>query len=154
MTPWFHHPSLIAIGLTLASCGVLDPDRRIEGLDAAKARWALLQVDDYQLTLRRLCFCQDYDPVRITVVDGVVAARVYVETGAPVPADRAALFPGVPGLFALLEEANRREASINVTFDQQYGFPTNAFIDYIKNAIDDELSFEITDFQLSAPPPS
>lgn len=142
----FLHPSLIAIGLTLMSCGILDPDRRIDELDAAKARWALLRIDDYQYVIERVCFCGNVDPVRVTVVDGMAVRRVYVETGASVPDNQGHLYPTVPGLFELLERANREGATINVSFDRQYGFPTSAFIDYIKNAIDDELSIRTSEF--------
>jgi len=82
------------------------------------------------------------------VIDGVVVERVYLSSGAPVPTDRGHFYPAVPGLFDLLEDANRQGATINVSFDQQYGFPTSAFIDYIKTAIDDELSLRISDFDL------
>jgi hypothetical protein len=154
MKRWFLHPSLFAIGLTLASCGILDPDRQVNGLDEAKARWALLAIDDYEIVIERLCFCPDVTPVRVTVVGGNVVSRVYLDSGEPVPQERAASYPAVPGLFDLLDEANHRGASINVTFDQQYGFPTAAFIDYIKNAIDDEVSIRTSSFDLIAAPQS
>jgi Family of unknown function (DUF6174) len=152
MNVWFRHPSLVAIGLTLASCGVLDPDRRIDGLDAARARWALLEISDYEIVIERVCFCPEVDPVRVRVVDNQVVGRTYLTSGAPVPADRGQFYPDVAGLFDLLEDANRRGASINASFDQQYGFPTSAAIDYIKNAIDDEVSIRVADFDLLATP--
>ena len=154
MKRWFLHPSLVAIGLTLASCGILDPDRQVKGLDDAKARWALLAVDDYEIVIERVCFCGDVTPVRVTVVDGNVIGRVYLDSGEPVPSERASFYPSVPGLFEILEDANRRGASINVSFDQQYGFPTSAFIDYVKNAIDDELSIRTSGFDLIPAPES
>ena len=63
---------------------------------------------------------------------------------------------GLPGVSNLGDpnNANRRGASINVSFDQQYGFPTSAFIDYVKNAIDDELSIRTSGFDLIPAPES
>jgi hypothetical protein len=87
----------MALAGLAAGCNLLDPDRRIDGLDEAKQQWSQAAIDDYQLVIRRICYCLEVEPVRITVVDGVVTARVYRDTGEPVPADRHQLYPAVPG---------------------------------------------------------
>ncbi|NIR80601.1 MAG: hypothetical protein GWO00_20260, partial [Gemmatimonadetes bacterium] len=52
-----------------------------------RERWSLVGPDSYTYGLERHCFCGALarGPVRVTVVDGEVTARVYVETGEPVP---------------------------------------------------------------------
>lgn len=89
--------------------------------------------------MTRSCFCESLGPIRVVVADGVVTSRT-TAGGQPVPAASANNYPDVPGLFALVEDAFRRAATTNATFDPQYGFPAQVVIDYIAAAIDDELT--------------
>jgi hypothetical protein len=51
------------------------------------------------------------------------------------------------GVFDLIEDALDRDAGrIEVTYDSRYGHPIDATIDYILNAVDDELSFRVRAF--------
>lgn len=126
--------------LSASACSVLDPGRPRDQLERAKERWAQAKLTSYEYVVQRGCFCRDVDPVRIVVANGQVVARVDTVTGQPVSSSQASFFPDVPGLFALIEDAYDRADAINVSFDQTYGFPTSAVIDYVKNAADDELS--------------
>lgn len=133
--------SVLAV-LTGCSTG---PDRD-EAFLAAKARWASKNIGSYEIVVRRACFCATVESVKVTVVNGQVTSRVFVATGDPVPANLAEYYPGVPGLFDIVEDGYDRAASISVTFDAEYGFPSSTVIDYIANAIDDEVAISATGF--------
>lgn len=138
---------LITVLLPLmAGCGVLDSDRPRDQLKRAMAKWAQANLTSYDYVVQRLCFCPSVSPIRVTVIGGQVVARIDTTTGLPVAPNQASLYPDVAGLFALVEDAYDRADAINVTFDQAYGFPTSAVIDYVKDAIDDELTLSAADF--------
>jgi hypothetical protein len=59
--------------------------------------------------------------------------------------------PTVEGLFTFLGEAEQKADQIDVEFDDATGVPQRIDIDYITNAIDDELSIEISGFRPGAP---
>lgn len=139
MRAWFAIVSLFIVGCSTG------PDRD-EAFLAAKARWAAQNVSSYEIVVRRSCFCATTDPVKVTVVNGQVTARVFTTDGQPVPANLIAYYPDVPGLFDLVEDGYDRAASINVTFDAEYGFPASTVIDYIANAVDDEVAISATGF--------
>ncbi|MSR01462.1 MAG: hypothetical protein EXR94_01795 [Gemmatimonadetes bacterium] len=46
----------------------------------------------------------------------------------------------------LWDQENPANYAVTVSFDRQYGFPSDATIDYIKNAVDDELSLKASNF--------
>ncbi len=134
----------VSVLAVLAGCST-GPDRD-EAFLAAKARWASKNIASYEIVVRRTCFCATVESVKVTVVNGQVTSRVFIATGDAVPANLVEYYPGVPGLFDIVEDGYDRAASINVTFDPEYGFPSLTVIDYIGNAIDDEVAISATGF--------
>lgn len=129
--------------LGLAACG---PAGKSD-FDAARARWKAKGPARYAYTLKWSCFCvSDYTrPTRITVADGQISSAVDAETGAAV-AQASRDVRTVDGLFDFLDDAFKRNAaSIQATYDPQDGHPTQANIDYVANAADEEQSFTATD---------
>jgi hypothetical protein len=118
-----------ALPLCAASCaanaaGPADADR----LEAARARWARRGPAAYTVTIHRSCEClpEMSGPVVVTVRDGAVTARRYARTGATPAPQYAPAFPGVEGLFALVD-AGVRDASTRpreVRYDAALGYPT------------------------------
>ncbi len=104
--------------------------------------------------MERLCFCprEITGPVIIQVKAGLVESRRYADTGAPVDARWIAEFPAIDGVFAIVDAAIARRAEmIDAVYDPMRGFPTRVDIDYIKNAIDDELGVRVRDFKPRTP---
>lgn len=149
---------LAAAALLVAGCEVFGipigspPARPAEAaLAGARARWAEAAIDDYQFTIQTICFCQQsvVGPFRVTVVDGVTTDIVNLEGGAVDADTRRAVPLTVDALFAKVAEALDRADSLVVAYDDVFGFPTSIDIDWIVNAIDDETTFEVTDFSAS-----
>jgi hypothetical protein len=135
--------ALVAVG---AGGCILDPGRSTNQLDRAMALWTSHHVASYRLVIQRLCFCLTIDPVRVTVTNGQVVSRLFTTTGQPVPANLAEFYPDIPGLFEWVRRASAEAATVTVTFDEDFGFPTSAVVDWIKNAVDDEVTVRTSEF--------
>ena len=109
-------------------------------------------MSDYQFTIARVCECapESAGPVVVEVRDGVVSERTYA-SGISVDPQYSDLFTSVPGLFDLIDEAIRRDAAgLAVRYNASYGYPESIQIDWVAGAVDDEVSYRITDFALTS----
>jgi len=132
-----------------ASCGLITgtDEEHEDDLRDAERRWSQAAIQDYQIVVQQLCFCGYTRPVRVTVRSGNIVSRVDADTGEPVP-PQGEHVRDVRGLFDLIRDAIKRDAySLAVTYDGTFGFPTQINIDYIGNAIDDELVVKTSEFQ-------
>ncbi len=138
-----------ALLLFAAGCGITDNESDDDEIDLriAEQRWLRSGVQDYQIVVQHLCFCGYVRPVRLTVRSGSIVSRVDAETGEPVP-PQGSHIGAIPDLFDLVREALEQDAySLAVTYHVTYGFPTQINIDYIGNAVDDELAVKASEFQ-------
>jgi len=149
---WVRSLTRIAAAAALAlsaACGLVtgtgDGDNE-EALRNAQVRWNAARVQDYTVVVQHLCFCGYVRPVRVTVRSGAVVSSVDAQTGEPVPSY--ATVRDIAGLFALIRKAIDDGADrLEVTYDGQLGYPTFINIDYIVNAVDDELQVTTSEFQ-------
>jgi hypothetical protein len=117
--------ALFAIGaLGLVACKSTTTPQG--GLATARARWAARGPDSYAVTVTRSCEClpEASGSVRVTVKSKTVESRIYTSSGAAVTAQYASAFPSVEELFAMIDEAIRRGASVEVKYDPTLGYPT------------------------------
>ena len=144
---------MMGLAALLNACGGTGPsDPQVRALDEAQARWESLGPGSYVYALSRQCFCplEYIGPARVTVDDGAVVSRVYVDSGDPVPA--AYDFPTVDGLFEVLRSALEQEADeILVTYDPDLGVPLEIWIDYEHMAADEELGYVVTEAVAAIP---
>jgi hypothetical protein len=116
--------------------------------ESAQARWQRSGPDDYTFTVRYSCFCATYGAWRVDVEDGkVVGTRPLLDERPAGSRPNESRRP----VDELLADAVRAEAGEAATIDAEYdpdtGVPTRVSIDWIANAIDDEISWEITAFR-------
>jgi len=139
----------LALVWLLAGCSELGFGvRTLTDLERAQTKWERTRPESYVYAVQRLCFCPpDYiGPVRVRVEGAAVVERVYVDSGDPVPAAYADVFPTVDGLFAILAEAYADDADdVRVTYDPQTGVPVDFFIDDLETAADEELGMQVTE---------
>ena len=130
--------SFILIAAT--ACG--DGIGPVNDLARAESRWREHGTDTYTLALTRSCFCAEgaVGLVTVSVRNGVVESRRYSDES-PVPTDLQGAWPDVPGLFALIGDALRRDADISVTYHPVHGAPTEVAIDYEPRMVDDEMFY-------------
>jgi hypothetical protein len=138
--------------LFLAACDIVGTEDVFEverdRLDRNAELWASTQPAHYSFFLERLCFCgtEVTARVRIVVLNGAVISRTYAD-GRPVPSQWHELFPPMEGVFQILREALDREAfEFEVQYDPDRGYPRTVAIDYVENAVDEELGLRLTGF--------
>lgn len=139
----------LALILTACSAGVSSE------FDKNPARWEAANITHYRYTLFIGCFCgfMNEMPLTIEVKDGEVVSMTNAN-GIPVsPTDSFydvyESYSTIDRLFLKLESDLAGEADeVTVEYDPAYGFPVNIAIDQIKEAIDDELSIQISDFEV------
>ncbi|NND70241.1 MAG: hypothetical protein HKN43_01550 [Rhodothermales bacterium] len=112
--------------------------------------WLSQGLDHYRYEITIGCFCTiaGDTPARVTVLDDSVSAAIRLRDNVDISSQQLAFIPSIEKLFDIIREATGGEADeIEVTYDRQRGFPTSVSIDYIKDAVDDEISYSISAVQ-------
>ncbi len=116
----------------------------------ARATWTANRPASYDYTLALSCFCghEVRRPVLIAVTGTTVMSRTYADDGSPYPAQFAASFPSIDGLFDLLVDAKARNAArADVTYNPTLGYPVQISLDYRTQVADDELFYTVSAFR-------
>ena len=138
--------AVLVLGAACSSSTAVERD-----LAAAKRRWSVTAPAAYQITVAPSCFCPSEvtRPATLTVRDGQVESRRYVDTGADVDPRYATSFPSVDGLFAIIDAAVARGAArVEATYDATRGYPISIAIDYLFQVADDESFYGASDFKV------
>lgn len=144
--------------ITAADVGVINgsgnQDAR-EAYDANRQKWQDSNIRDYSFTLQRSCFCTPdvTRPVNISIENGKLVDASYADTAEPL-SDTAQQINQlkVNDLFKQIGEALDSNAErVDVTYDKQYGFPTSVYIDRDSRLADEEVGFNISNFQRDDP---
>jgi hypothetical protein len=142
--------ALVLFGL--GACTVLGPDDREQErdrLEDARRLWRAQAWDSYAFTLQRLCFCAGgTDPAEVVVRSGRRVSVTVLPTGVPVPDQFAPFYLTVEELFDFIEDALDRDAhEVEVTYERTLGYPVSIRIDYIENAIDEEMAYQASNLR-------
>jgi hypothetical protein len=135
----------LALPIALASCqgngtGPSEQDER--ELASAKAAWSAQPLHSYTMVVRPACYCGP-ESIRMTVVNGALTSKVFVETGMPVPAALFHQLETVDAMLATLEKALGQDVpEFRATYDAR-GVPLTAYIDWSANAIDEEFGWGV-----------
>jgi hypothetical protein len=121
-------------------------------IERNQQKWQDAGVSHYRYNLFVGCFCvfsQDM-PLIVEVKDGQIVSLEY-QSGKEIDASSRELFEKyatIDRIFSELEAyTNGKADEVVVTYDPTYGFPTQANIDVIKNAVDDELALTVSSFE-------
>lgn len=83
----------------------------------------------------------------IGVRDGAVLSVAYQDSETHLDAPDTTTYPTIRALFDVLTEADERNAvQVRVSFNADFGYPEDVYIDYAANIADEELSFTVTGF--------
>jgi len=139
---------LTFIVLALAACS-MGNQTEIEG---NQEKWRDANISHYRFNLSIGCFCvfsQDM-PLVIEVMDGKVVSMEY-QSGTAIDATSREFFDKfttIDRIFSELEADLAGAADeVTVAYDPTYGFPVDVTIDYVKEAIDDELYLTVSGFE-------
>lgn len=122
-------------------------------LQSSREKWDSQSISHYRFNLFIGCFCPyaDIMPLTVEVKDGQVVSLTDVN-GQPIREEFRANFEEaatVERLFAIVESAASGGADeVKVEYDAAYGFPASISIDYIKEAVDDEIGYQVSNFEV------
>lgn len=141
---------LILLVFILAACSAGGTE-----LSRNQQTWEGANISHYRFELNLSCFCafRNQMPITVEVRDDEVVS-VLGPDGNPITASDPSYeyfvkYATIDRLFAELETviANNEAGEVVVKYDATLGFPTEASIDYIKEAIDDELYIGVSGFE-------
>lgn len=140
---------LLVLSLLLAACSTTSE------YDQNLQKWQDADISHYQFELFIGCFCpfRNVMPLTIEVQDGEVVSITQADGVVVTATDPSyELFISVAtieGLFTKLDSSlNGGADEVLVTYDDAYGFPSTISIDQIKEAIDDEIAYQVDNFKV------
>jgi len=150
---------LLVLTLVLGACATIanagEPKSEVE---QARDKWQAANISHYQINVDVSCFCAFHDemPLIVEVKDGEVIS-LKSATGKelnPVNLQYYERYLTIDKLFNEIEKGFQTEGSdqgpadkVEVQYDETYGFPKTTNIDFVEQAIDDELYITVSDFQ-------
>lgn len=144
---------LIVMTLVLAGCAVMGSALGSQSeIEQNKEKWQDANISHYRYELFISCFCAFNEdmPLIIEVQDGKVVSMEF-QSGKEIDPSLHELFDKyatIDRLFAELEaDLNGAADKVDVEYDPTYGFPTKADIDFVEEAVDDELYLSISNFE-------
>ena len=150
---------IIVLAIVLSACTTIanagEPKSEVQ---QARDKWQAANISHYRIHLFVSCFCafNDEMPLIVEVKDGEVVS-LESATGKdlnPTNLQYYERYLTIDKLFAEIEKGFKAEGSeegaadkVEVEYDETYGFPTTITIDFIEEAIDDELYLTVADFE-------
>lgn len=114
-------------------------------VESARALWDAEGPESYELTYEKMCYCASVGPVTVTVESGEIT-----DVAAPEADDEAEATEDALSVEDLLDKAADAEADADVAeieYDEEYGYPTLLDIDWLEDAVDDEVTYTVTSFE-------
>ena len=125
----------------LISCGGGGESPQKKALQDARLKWAASGLGDYQFSVFRSCFCPDAGETLMVYDDDVLISAWYDQM--PIELSEVTNGLDIESQFDQIEEAlGRSGTNVTVTYDSEYGFPSELTIDWIEGAVDDEMYYQ------------
>jgi hypothetical protein len=142
MTKWYLKDLLLLMtGLVLGFSNALNYDALQLDLNQNMNLWNDLGIAYYDYVIRISCFC---------LLDDEEAVSMQVRNNA-IEDSQLSGYPTVMELFDTIQIAITENAdAIIVTYDSTHGYPSFINIDWIEGAVDDEITYEILDFEVTS----
>jgi hypothetical protein len=144
---------LVLMTLVLAACSAIGNAMGSQSeIEQNKEKWQNANISHYRYHLHISCFCAFVEnmPLIVEVQDGEVVSMEY-QSGNEIEDVNRELFDKyatIDRIFAELEaDLNGAADQVTVEYDPTHGFPTKADIDFVEEAIDDELYLTLSNFE-------
>jgi hypothetical protein len=144
---------LLVMVFLLSACGAAVSAGGGSALDQNREKWEAQNIDHYRYTVVVTCFCI-FAGAEVTYE--VQNGQVVNQTVQPHPdrqIDTAEIeeyyqqYNTIEKVFGFLEQATDEADEVTVEYDPTYGYPTEISIDYVKEAIDDELYLSLKNLE-------
>jgi hypothetical protein len=118
------------------------------------SKWNDANINHYRYELSVSCFCPfaEINPLSVEVRDGQIVSMMDATGVEVLDTDPAyasfAPYATVNGLFDWVKPTLEEADKIEVVYDSMYGFPTSIAVDYITEAVDDEIWISVSNFQV------
>lgn len=142
---------MLLISLVFLGAGCNSEDGVRQSLSRHQNQWVSQSIESYRYQLGITCFClvEISRPVTIEVRNGATHSVSYLADGTAADAKYFEKYDTIDELFLIIDDAIDQKADeIKVTYDEELGFPTRIHIDFMKEAVDDEMTYDITEFQI------
>ena len=115
-----------------------------------KKKWDNHDIRNYSFTFNWSCFCtQEYVKlVNIKVMNNEIFNIIDVESQKTINKNLFNNYKTINQLFDFISNEYENSDSVNVKYNEKFGYPINGYFDRIKLAIDDEMAFNISDFKI------
>ena len=144
---------LIAVGaaltITLSNERPESIGTSVEDFQAHRDIWRSRRPNGYSVKVDRRCYCPIWS-ARVTVAGAEVkGVEFLVDRGDPSIFTDSRRYPrDIDTVFEIIDAAYKERAySIELTFDETYGYPAKASIDWNHDTVDDENYFELSEFK-------
>ena len=143
----------ILTALVLAACSLGNAAGGQSEIEQNKEKWQNQGISHYRYHLLVGCFCvfRGDMPLIIEVQDGKAVSMEYQSGNEIEPPNREIFkkYETIDLIFAELEAGlNGAADEVTVQYDPAYGFPAEASIDAVKEAVDDELYLTVSNFEV------
>lgn len=132
---------LLSIGIGCQIAGPDDP--RTDERSANQKTWDEFNDGTYSFLLNRGCFCAFAGPIWIQVIDNDVTFAQITWSNEPVPTEHLDEIETIDDIFDMIERAEKEADDLHVEYSTN-GYPSVVNIDWIKEAVDDEMFLEIS----------
>jgi hypothetical protein len=141
---------LLMLAFMLAACTSAGSSEYDKNLD----KWKDASIAHYRYSLFIGCFCPFMEEMPITIevnngeIVSMTSAKGPIDATNPLKevADRYSTIDRV--FLALKADLTGDADDVVVEYDSVYGFPSNVAVDNIKEAMDDEISYQVSDFEI------
>lgn len=124
----------------------------VRDLDLNTQRWDNKKITSYKYTLKVICFCgaAGVSPVLIEVRNDVTKSITNTKTSELVDYPYFSTYETVPKLFSFIK-TNMLDPEFSVSeieYNENLGYPKKIFVTRRGNITDDNISLEISDFEI------
>lgn len=144
---WRRVVPVLSLVVVASGCDAITGPSETDRLSEAVSKWEAAAFSAYEFDMIRGCYCGYPDAghkITVRVVDDAVVQAWYTDTDQLVEETHLAQIPTIRALFILIASAITQEAHrLDVSYHPLHGAPTSISVDYVKNAIDDELGITV-----------
>ena len=121
-------------------------------LQNARKKWDSNPKQHYTIQTQRNCFClpEMTEQMKISVLNNTVLSAVNISSGDVISKEIQEEILTVDTLFTLIERAIADDVSIEITYNEEYGYPETTKIDLEQLAADGGLHITLSNFELLA----
>jgi heat shock protein HslJ len=122
----------------------------LASLQSARKKWQSNTKQYYTIQSQRICFCMPEMSahMKINVLDSSILSATDINSGAAISKNIQNEVKTVDDLFNLIEQAIADDTSIEITYNEEYGYPETTKINLEQIAVDGGLHINLSNVEL------